>query len=81
MSTYVQNCVKMLIQGLSFARNDVSSCFTNIEIKFQLLFTVLKVQDKHGISPLLAAIFENHKECVKLLLAKVRFCLMSNWNR
>jgi ankyrin repeat protein len=31
----------------------------------------VKVKDKYGISPLLAAIFENHKECVKLLLAKV----------
>jgi len=30
----------------------------------------VNVKDKYGISPLLAAIFENHKECVKLLLAK-----------
>ena len=31
----------------------------------------LQVPDKHGITPLLAAIYEGHTECVKLLLAKV----------
>ncbi|XP_013398441.1 myotrophin-like [Lingula anatina] len=28
------------------------------------------VNDKHGISPLLAAIWEGHTECVKLLIEK-----------
>ncbi|XP_073824776.1 myotrophin homolog isoform X2 [Musca autumnalis] len=30
----------------------------------------LNVKDKHGITPLLAAIWEGHTECVKLLLEK-----------
>ncbi|CAB3979635.1 Myotrophin [Paramuricea clavata] len=30
----------------------------------------MNVPDKHGITPLLAAIYEGHLECVKLLLAK-----------
>ena len=40
------------------------------EINVYILITV-KVPDKHGITPLLAAIYEGHTECVKLLLAKV----------
>lgn len=30
----------------------------------------VNVEDKHGISPILAAIWEGHTECVKLLLTK-----------
>ena len=30
----------------------------------------VNLPDKHGITPLLAAIYEDHMECVKLLLAK-----------
>lgn len=30
----------------------------------------VNVDDKHGISPLLAAVFEGHADCVKLLLQK-----------
>lgn len=30
----------------------------------------VNLPDKHGITPLLAAIYEGHTECVKLLLAK-----------
>lgn len=30
----------------------------------------VNVEDKHGISPILAAIWEGHTECVKLLLSK-----------
>ena len=33
--------------------------------------TTMQVLDKHGISPLLAAIYEDHVECVKFLLEKV----------
>ena len=40
------------------------------EINVYILITV-QVPDKHGITPLLAAIYEGHTECVKLLLAKV----------
>lgn len=34
-------------------------------------FFVLQLPDKHGITPLLAAIYEGHTDCVKLLLSKV----------
>ena len=34
--------------------------------------------DKHGISPLLAAIWEGHTSCVKFLVEKV-FCSVSRW--
>ena len=36
----------------------------------------LNAKDKHGISVILAAIWEGHAKCVKFLLEKVRFqCL------
>ena len=35
----------------------------------------LQLPDKHGITPLLAAIYEDHMECVKLLLAKVNLAI------
>ena len=34
-----------------------------------------KLADKHGITPLLAAIYEGHTECVKILLEKVGLVL------
>jgi len=33
----------------------------------------LQAKDKHGITALLAAIWEGHTDCVKLLLEKVNF--------
>ena len=35
----------------------------------------LDTTDKHGITPLLAAIFEGHTQCVKILLNAVRYSL------
>lgn len=32
------------------------------------LFVLLQVKDKHGITPMLAAIWEGHTECVEVLL-------------
>lgn len=42
-------------------------------IDFSFLFDSLLFQskDKHGITAILAAIWEGHKDCVKLLLEKV----------
>lgn len=34
-------------------------------------FYDLQSKDKHGITAILAAIWEGHKECVKLLIEKV----------
>ena len=31
----------------------------------------LQLPDRHGITPLLAAIYEDHEECVKFLIEKV----------
>lgn len=42
------------------------TCCVHVSLSF-------KLPDKHGITPLLAAIYEGHSECVKLLLEKV-FC-------
>ena len=33
----------------------------------------INAKDKHGISVILAAIWEGHAKCVKFLLEKVRF--------
>lgn len=48
--------------------------------KSKIIF-ILQAVDSHGITPLLSAIYEGHKECVKLLLTKVRLsyvlCLIS----
>lgn len=35
-----------------------------------MFFFLLKLKDKHGITAILAAIWEGHKDCVKLLLEK-----------
>ena len=35
----------------------------------------MNAEDKHGISPLLAAVWEGHTSCVKFLLEKVSFKL------
>ena len=32
---------------------------------------LLQLPDKHGITPLLAAVYEDHEECVKILIEKV----------
>jgi ankyrin repeat protein len=32
----------------------------------------INIEDKYGIAPLLAAIWENHTNCVKYLIEKVR---------
>jgi ankyrin repeat protein len=42
----------------------------------KLLYNIcnfLQAKDKHGITALLAAIWEGHTDCVKLLLEKVNF--------
>ncbi len=31
----------------------------------------MQIPDKHGITPLLVAVFEDHTDCVELLLKKV----------
>jgi ankyrin repeat protein len=57
------------------------SC-TSLNISFfyqtmvKLLYNIcnfLQAKDKHGITALLAAIWEGHTDCVKLLLEKVNF--------
>jgi len=35
-----------------------------------------KIPDKYNITPLLAAIWENHVDCVKLLLSKVTLTIL-----
>ncbi|XP_007445460.2 myotrophin, partial [Python bivittatus] len=34
----------------------------------------INAPDKHSITPLLSAVYEDHMSCVKLLLSKVRMC-------
>ena len=54
------------------ANIDVSGVSYDITILLQL-------PDKHGITALLAAIFEGHTECVRLLISKV-ICSFINKN-
>ena len=47
--------------------------------------SLLQANDRYGISPLLSAIYEGHTECVKILLQKVCYylltylCLFARW--
>ena len=62
------SCRHFLTQGFDILKADIVSCLT--------LFTfILQLPDKHGISPLLAAIWESHLDAVKLLLSKVSTCI------
>lgn len=47
------------------------SAFLNVH-RYSLIYynSFFQSTDKHGITPILAAIWEGHKDCVKLLLDK-----------
>ena len=36
-----------------------------------LLFSSIQLPDKHGITALLAAVYEDHEECVRVLVSSV----------
>ena len=37
-------------------------------------FSTTQLPDKHGITALLAAIYEDHEECVRVLVSSVSHC-------
>lgn len=49
---------------------NVSHCIISLPLFDTCLLSLCQALDKHGISPLLAAILEGHTECVRLLIAK-----------
>lgn len=54
---------------LSKLCNFFKMCYLKFFLK--ILFVFNKAKDKYGISALLAAIWEGHTSCVKLMLDKV----------
>jgi ankyrin repeat protein len=60
--------LKFLCQKVIFEQ----SCFQILKLFFLYQSAQLNSADKHGISPLLAAIWEGHTSCVQFLLEKVR---------